>query len=160
MNHSPRRSAGQLPSDAAKNAGFTLFEALVAMAVIGIVAAVATPSWLGFWERRQVTAVQQMMYQAMRSTQRDAMQYREDRRFSLRQTGNHLEWVSHPESVSAVQVPHWQALPFQVILADQDNTLLKKNDIYYVRFNFQGDVDSRLGTVTVTGANGGEYNAA
>ena len=123
--------------------------------MIGILAAISAPSFLGFLERREVESVQQMLYQAMRSTQRDAMQYREERQFSLRQQGDHLEWSSHSRSTSPVQVTHWQALPAGVVLAERDNTLPKASGIHFVRFTFQGDIQYRLGTVTLTGTKGG-----
>ncbi len=139
----------------AKNDGFTLFETLIAAAIVGILAAIAGPTFFGFLEKREVEAVQHRVYQAMRSTQMDAMKYRQEQQFSLRQQEEHLEWSSHPRSVSPTRVKHWEALPKGVVLADRDNTLPQASGIRYVRFNFQGDVKYRLGTVTLTGANGG-----
>ena len=150
-----RSAMGRSHGSMAKNSGFTLFEGLVVVAIFGILAAIAAPSFLGFRERRKVETVQQMLYQAMRSAQMDAMQKREERQFSLRQQGDHLEWSSHSRSVSPVQINHWEALPAGVVLAERDNTLPEASDVHYVRFNFQGDVKYRLGTVTLTGANGG-----
>jgi len=129
---------------------------LVAVGIIGMLVAIAAPSFLGFKERRKVETVQQMLYLAMRSTQMDAMQYRQEQQFSLRQQDDHLEWSSHPRSVSPVQVTHWEALPAGVVLTERDNTLPEASNVHYVRFNFQGDVKYRLGTVTLTGANGGK----
>jgi Tfp pilus assembly protein FimT len=155
MNSPIQRSTRRLLSPAAKNTGFTLFETLILVAMIGILAAIATPSFLGLRERNQVVTVQQMLYQAIRSTQREAMQYREERQFSLRQQGDQLEWSSHPRSISPVQVTHWESLPAGVVLSEKDNTLAEASGIHYVRFNFHGDVQYRLGTVTLTGANSG-----
>lgn len=141
---------------ASKNAGFTLFEVFIAMLIFGILASMAVPSLLDFWERRQVVAVQQMLYQAIRSAQRDAMQHKEERQFSLRQQGDYLEWSSHSRNISPVQVTHWESLPAGVVLAERDNTLPEASGVRYVRFDFQGDVKYRLGTVTLTGASRGQ----
>lgn len=140
---------------APKSSGFTLLEALVVMAMIGIVAALVAPAFLGFRERQKVTIGQQMVYQAIRATQADAMQRKEQRQFSIRQTDNRLEWSSHARSISPLQVPHWEPLPEGIVLSDKDNTFAQASGVYYVRFSFQGDVQFRLGTLTLTGANGG-----
>jgi hypothetical protein len=41
-----------------------------------------------------------------------------------------------------------------VVLDPADTTLAKKNDVYYVRFGFHGEVKYRLGTVTLDSKNG------
>jgi type II secretory pathway pseudopilin PulG len=47
---------------------------MIAAAMIGILAAIAAPSFLGFRERQRVENARNVVYQAMRATQMDAMQ--------------------------------------------------------------------------------------
>lgn len=145
LQRSARPSYSQMGS-----AGFTLIEGLIVVVIIGLLAAIAAPSWFGFLQQRKINATQDMLYQALRATQADAMQQRHERRFSVRDGNEQIEWASHPETIPSTQVVAWQPLIEGVRLADIDNTLLKKNGAYYVRFDMHGNVKSQLGTVTVT----------
>lgn len=134
-------------------AGFTLLECLVVATIIALVAAMALPSWLGFLDQRRVNMTQDMLYQALRSTQWEASQHRRSQRFSLRERDGTLEWASHPTSVSAVQVTHWTPLIAGVGLASEDNTLPQSGGIHYATFDYRGNTTS-LGRVTVVGSGG------
>lgn len=153
----PRALATPLPSlvrPSPSQTGFTLLECLIVATIIAMMAAMALPSWLGFLDQRRVNMTQDMVYQALRSTQRDASQNLQSQQFSLRERNNRIEWASHPTSVSAAQVTHWTPLIEGVGLATEDNTLIQSGGIYYVRFDHQGNVRSRLGRVTVVGSGG------
>lgn len=148
------RRSQRLSYQQAHSAGFTLLEALIVVVIIGLMAAIAAPSLLGFLNQRKINLTQGMLYQALRSTQADATQLRHDRRFSLRERNGRIEWASHPESIPAVQVATWQPLIDGVILADIDNTLTKAGGIHYTRFDMYGNLKSKAigeqGTITVT----------
>jgi prepilin-type N-terminal cleavage/methylation domain-containing protein len=148
------RRSGRPSYQQTQSAGFTLLEGLIVVVVIGLMAAIAAPSWFGFWQQRQINATQDMLYQALRVTQSDAMQQRHERRFSLQERNGHIEWANHPETVPAAQVTHWQPLIDGVVLADQDNTLRQSGAVYYTRFdmygNLRGKVIREQGTITVT----------
>ncbi len=135
-------------------AGFTLQEGLIVVVIIGLMAAIAAPYWFGFWQQRKINATQDMLYQALRATQADAMQQRHDRRFSLRQRDGYIEWANHPESIPAAGVTNWQPLIEGVVLANEDNTLTKSGGIHYTRFDMHGNLKAKTigeqGTITVT----------
>ncbi|WOD40502.1 type II secretion system protein [Nodosilinea sp. E11] len=145
------RSAAEL---AAPVAGFTLIEGLIVLVIIGLLAAIAAPSWLDFLHQRKINATQDMLYQALRITQSDAMQQRHERRFSLRERDGYIEWANHPESIPAVRVTNWQPLSHGVVLANEDNTLTKSSGIHYTRFDMHGNLRAKWigeqGTITVT----------
>jgi len=134
-------------------AGFTLLESLIAATIIAIMAAIALPSWLGFLDQRRVNMTQDMVYQALRSTQQDASQNLQSQQFSLRERNNRIEWASHPASVSAIQASHWTPLIEGVRLASEDNTLPKKAGLHYATFDHRGNTTS-LGRVTIVGSGG------
>ncbi|MFQ4136210.1 Tfp pilus assembly protein FimT/FimU [Nodosilinea sp. PGN35] len=142
------------PSSAqTRGAGFTLLEGLIVVVIVGLMAAIAAPSLFEFWQQRKINATQDMVYQALRSAQADAMQQRHDRRFSIRERNGRIEWASHPESLPALQVTTWQPLIDGVGLADIDNTLTKAGGIHYTRFDMHGNLKSKAigeqGTITV-----------
>jgi Tfp pilus assembly protein FimT len=135
--------------------GFTLHESLILVVIVGLLAAIAAPTFMGLFHRRQLATAQDMVYQGLRATQMDAMQLRQEQQFSIRQRDDHLEWASHPKSIHPTEVNHWTPLIDGVVFAEKDNTLPATGDIRYVRFNFQGDVKYRLGTVTLQSQSGG-----
>lgn len=150
----PGQRAYKPSYDQAQSAGFTLIEGLIVVVIIGLMAAIAAPSFFGFLQQRKINVTQDMLYQALRVTQADAMQQRHDRRFSLRERNGRIEWANHAESVPTNQVTVWQPLIDGVVLADIDNTLTSSGGIHYTRFDMYGNLKSKSineqGTITVT----------
>ncbi|MBD2110167.1 prepilin-type N-terminal cleavage/methylation domain-containing protein [Nodosilinea sp. FACHB-13] len=132
----------------ANSAGFTLIEGLIVVVIMGLMAAIAAPSWFSFVQQRKINATQDMVYQGMRATQADAMQQRHDRRFSIRDRNGRIEWASHPETTLSTQVVAWSPLVEGVVFADIDNTMLSSGGTYYVKFDMYGNVKTRVSTVT------------
>jgi type II secretory pathway pseudopilin PulG len=58
-------------------AGFTLLELLVIIVMVGILAAIVAPSWLGFLNRQRMSAVRSDLVQTLKQTQQDAIQRRQ-----------------------------------------------------------------------------------
>lgn len=59
-----------------QTAGFSLIEVLVVIVMVGILAAIAAPSWIRYLNNQRVDAVQSDLLQAIRSAQQDAIQER------------------------------------------------------------------------------------
>ena len=55
-----------------KSIGFTLLEVLVVMIMVGILSAIAAPSWLGFVNNQRINASQTKIFQAIKVAQSDA----------------------------------------------------------------------------------------
>jgi prepilin-type N-terminal cleavage/methylation domain-containing protein len=55
-----------------KSLGFTLLEVLVVMVMVGILSAIAAPSWLGFVNTQRIGTSQNKIFQAIKVAQSDA----------------------------------------------------------------------------------------
>lgn len=88
-----------------KNSGFTLLEILVAVFMIGILSAIAAPSWLGFMNRQRLNKANEIVFAAIQEAQREAKKDKRDYSVSVRTNGGVPEI-----SVYFGSTPSWEPL--------------------------------------------------
>ena len=135
--------------------GFTLIENLIVLAISCVLMAIAAPGYTGLMNTQRVNTAQREIYAAMRQTEQKAIQNRFNWCFSVREHNERVEWAMHAKSADAAQVGLWKPLDAAITLDLENTTLTQAKGIYYACFDYQGNVSSRLGRVTVSPRNGG-----
>lgn len=143
----------RLPQRRKVEEGFTTLELLVVLLMLGIVAAIAIPAWLAFYNTQKLNAAQSQVMEVMRQAQSTARRQKIAYQASFRQQGDRVQWATYPSSANpATQT--WSNLE-QGIKLDAETTLAQQNNVYRVQFNHNGEVHGQLGRVTLSLASGG-----
>lgn len=129
--------------------GFTLLELIAVVALISILMAISVPSWLQFMDTQRLISAQAIVHQGIQQAQNKAQQNRAEWQFSIRDVNGVVEWSVHPQSV-AMSLAEWQPIGYKTIQIDSETTLQRSGNGRTVRFNYKGNVVSRLGRVTLT----------
>lgn len=78
------------------DSGFTMLEILVVLVIVGVLAAIAGPTWLSFVNRQKLNSVQNQVFSAFRTTQSNARRDKVSWQTSLRvATDGNLEMAIH-----------------------------------------------------------------
>lgn len=133
--------------------GFTLTELLITIAIVGVLAAMAIVSWLGFLNARYLATAQDELFQAMRQTQIQALRTHMNWQTSVRETSQ-VQWAVHPATALSSELV-WQSLMSGVHIDRVETTLLPSNNLYRVEFDHRGHILPPFGRLTLSIAQGG-----
>lgn len=75
--------------------GFTLLETVTVILMIGILSAIAAPSWLSFVDVQRLNTAQSEVYSAMRQAQSEAKKSKLTWQASFREQNGVLQWAVH-----------------------------------------------------------------
>jgi type II secretory pathway pseudopilin PulG len=107
-----------------QDAGFTLLEIFVMVVIVGVLAAIVAPSWLGFVNRQRVNKANDAILAALQEAQRQAIKTKSNYSVSFKIEGNVPKMAIYADPNPAISItPVWKTLggdlgikPGQVLL--------------------------------------------
>jgi prepilin-type N-terminal cleavage/methylation domain-containing protein len=127
--------------------GFSLVELLVAVVIIGILAAIAAPVWSGIMTNRRLAVAQDQALQLLRQAQQQAKYHRMGWQASFREVDGQVQGAVHPiRTIPAAT--DWQNIAPSVRIDFAESTMREGRGVLRTQFTYQGRVNGQLGRIT------------
>ncbi|MBF2026534.1 MAG: prepilin-type N-terminal cleavage/methylation domain-containing protein [Oscillatoriales cyanobacterium C42_A2020_001] len=139
-------------SNSPSSSGFTLLEMIAVLLIIGVLCAIAAPSWLHLIDTSRLNNAQDEVLQALKTAQHRARLNKVTWEFGIRElTDGSVQWAIYSESTDSSSAA-WNNLD-PVIKLDSETTLRNVNGVHRIQFNHLGAVNGQLGRVTLSSKN-------
>ncbi len=153
------RSTPKKRSPNLSQAGFTLIEMLAVIIIVGILSAIAVPSWLSFVQTRRLNTAQDQVYRSIREAQSNAKKEKRAWETCFRDDGTKVLWSTRSVPISNVttscsNATNWQTLIGEnanTIAIDTTNTTLDNSQTGYYRrqFEYNGSTNPPFRRITL-----------
>lgn len=155
------------------NSGFTTLELLIIIVIIGIIFAIAYPSWLSFIERQRLNKAQNQLYLSLQSAKSNALKEKMTWQVSFREQAGVVQWAVHSaqESISIPTNLAWNNLDSNIQIYKNPNKKGSCETTFYqkkrqcptigpweVQFNYKGNTNgAEMGQLTLISKNPNKY---
>jgi len=138
--------------------GFTLIETMFVLVLVGILSAIAVPSYLGLLNRQRLNNAQEQVLTAMQTAQASAKREKRAWETCFRDDGTKVLWSAHniseSNASSCSNATNWEMLigeNSKTIAISTTNTNLDNSQAGYYRrqFEYDGSVNPPLGKITL-----------